>query len=85
VTWLRVYPLVEHVYVEEGSGVPCSGEAGTGGTSACRHGRGTSSCTSATKRVLGLKNYIKWQDTIVDAIDDMVRVERVPVLAAASQ
>ena len=32
--------------------------------------------TSATENILGLKNYIKWQDTIVDTIDDMLRVEK---------
>ena len=32
--------------------------------------------TSASERILGLKNYVKWQDTILDTIDDMLRVER---------
>jgi nucleoside-diphosphate-sugar epimerase len=32
--------------------------------------------TSATETILGLKNYVKWQDTVLDAIDDMVRVEK---------
>ena len=39
--------------------------------------------TTATETILGLKNYVKWQDTIVDAIDDMLRVEK--ELAAAAQ
>ena len=39
--------------------------------------------TSATESVLGLKNYIKWQDTILDTVDDLIRVEK--ELAAASQ
>ena len=32
--------------------------------------------TSATEAGLGLKNYIRWQDTILDTIDDMLRVEK---------
>ena len=32
--------------------------------------------TSASERILGLKNYVKWQDTILDTIDDMLRVEK---------
>jgi len=32
--------------------------------------------TSATETVLGLKDYVKWQDTILDTIDDLVRVEK---------
>jgi len=36
-----------------------------------------------TESVLGLKDYIKWQDTILDTVDDMLRVER--ELAAGSQ
>lgn len=31
---------------------------------------------SATEAGLGLKNYIRWQDTILDTIDDMLRVEK---------
>ena len=32
--------------------------------------------TSASERILGLKNYVKWQDTILDTVDDLLRVER---------
>ena len=32
--------------------------------------------TSATETILGLKSYVKWQDTVLDTIDDMVRVEK---------
>ena len=32
--------------------------------------------TSATETVLGLKNYVKWQDTVLDTIDDLLRVEK---------
>jgi nucleoside-diphosphate-sugar epimerase len=39
--------------------------------------------TSATENVLGLKNYVKWQDTVLDTIDDLLRVEK--ELAAAAQ
>jgi len=39
--------------------------------------------TSTTEAVLGLKDYIKWQDTILDTVDDLLRVEK--ELAAASQ
>jgi nucleoside-diphosphate-sugar epimerase len=39
--------------------------------------------TSTTESVLGLKDYIKWQDTVLDTVDDLVRVEK--ELAAASQ
>jgi nucleoside-diphosphate-sugar epimerase len=39
--------------------------------------------TSATEAILGLKNYVKWQDTVLDAIDDMLRVEK--ELSAATQ
>jgi nucleoside-diphosphate-sugar epimerase len=39
--------------------------------------------TSATENVLGLRNYVKWQDTVVDTIDDLLRVEK--ELAAAAQ
>ena len=39
--------------------------------------------TSMTESVLGLKDYIKWQDTILDTVDDLLRVEK--EMAAASQ
>jgi len=39
--------------------------------------------TSTTESVLGLKDYIKWQDTILDTVDDLVRVEK--ELAVAPQ
>jgi nucleoside-diphosphate-sugar epimerase len=39
--------------------------------------------TSATEAILGLKNYIKWQDTVLDTIDDMLRIEK--ELSAAAQ
>jgi len=39
--------------------------------------------TSATEKILGLKNYIKWEDTVLDTIDDLLRVEK--ELAAAAQ
>jgi nucleoside-diphosphate-sugar epimerase len=32
--------------------------------------------TSATENILGLRNYVKWQDTVLDTIDDLVRVEK---------
>jgi nucleoside-diphosphate-sugar epimerase len=32
--------------------------------------------TSTTESVLGLKDYIKWQDTILDTVDDLIRVEK---------
>ncbi|KAI9464924.1 NAD-P-binding protein [Lactarius psammicola] len=32
--------------------------------------------TSKTESVLGMKNYIKWQDTVLDTIDDLLRVEK---------
>ena len=32
--------------------------------------------TSATEAILGLKDYVKWQDTVLDTIDDLVRVEK---------
>ena len=38
--------------------------------------RGAIFDTSASERILGLKNYVKWQDTIVDTIDDMLRLEK---------
>jgi nucleoside-diphosphate-sugar epimerase len=37
--------------------------------------------TSATEKILGLRNYVKWQDTVLDTIDDLLRVEK--ELAAA--
>jgi nucleoside-diphosphate-sugar epimerase len=37
--------------------------------------------TSATENILGLRNYVKWQDTVLDTIDDLLRVEK--ELAAA--
>lgn len=39
--------------------------------------------TSTTESVLGIKDYIKWQDTILDTIDDLLRIEK--ELAAAAQ
>jgi nucleoside-diphosphate-sugar epimerase len=39
--------------------------------------------TSATESILGLKNYVKWQDTVLDTIDDLLRVEK--ELAASAQ
>ena len=39
--------------------------------------------TSTTEAVLGLKDYVKWQDTILDTIDDLLRIEK--ELAAATQ
>jgi nucleoside-diphosphate-sugar epimerase len=38
--------------------------------------------TSATEKILGLKNYVKWQDTVLDTIDDMLRVEKELAVAA---
>ena len=32
--------------------------------------------TSATENVLGLRDYVKWQDTVLDTIDDLLRVEK---------
>jgi nucleoside-diphosphate-sugar epimerase len=32
--------------------------------------------TSKTESVLGMKNYIKWQDTVLDTVDDLLRVEK---------
>ena len=32
--------------------------------------------TSKTESVLGMKNYVKWQDTVLDTIDDQLRVEK---------
>ena len=40
--------------------------------------------TSVTENILGLKNYVKWQDTVLDTIDDLLRVEK-EVAAAAAQ
>jgi len=39
--------------------------------------------TSATENVLGLRNYVKWQDTVLDTIDDLLRVEK--EVAASAQ
>ena len=39
--------------------------------------------TSATENVLGLKNYVKWQDTVLDTVDDVLRIEK--ELAAAAE
>ena len=38
--------------------------------------------TSATETILGLKSYVKWQDTVLDTIDDLVRVEKELSVAA---
>jgi nucleoside-diphosphate-sugar epimerase len=38
--------------------------------------------TTATETILGLKNYVKWQDTILDTIDDILRVEKELAVAA---
>ncbi len=40
--------------------------------------------TSVTRNILGLENYVKWQDTVLDTIDDLLRVEK-EVAAAAAQ
>ena len=32
--------------------------------------------TSKTESVLGMKDFVKWQDTILDTIDDILRIER---------
>lgn len=32
--------------------------------------------TSKTESVLGMKNFIKWQDTVLDTVDDQLRVEK---------
>jgi nucleoside-diphosphate-sugar epimerase len=32
--------------------------------------------TSKTESVLGMKNYVKWQDTVLDTIDDQLRIEK---------
>jgi nucleoside-diphosphate-sugar epimerase len=39
--------------------------------------------TSTTEAVLGLKDYVRWQDTILDTIDDQLRIEK--EVAAAAQ
>ena len=39
--------------------------------------------TSTTETVLGLKSYIKWQDTVLNTVDDLLRIEK--ELAAAAQ
>jgi nucleoside-diphosphate-sugar epimerase len=39
--------------------------------------------TSATANILGLRNYVKWQDTVLDTIDDLLRVERVLTAAGS--
>jgi nucleoside-diphosphate-sugar epimerase len=39
--------------------------------------------TSATESILGFKNYVKWQDTVLDTVDDLLRVEK--ELAASAQ
>jgi nucleoside-diphosphate-sugar epimerase len=39
--------------------------------------------TSTTETILGLKDYVRWQDTILDTIDDLLRIEK--ELAAAAQ
>ena len=38
--------------------------------------------TSATEAILGLKSCIKWQDTVLDTIDDLLRVEKELAVAA---
>jgi nucleoside-diphosphate-sugar epimerase len=38
--------------------------------------------TSATQAILGLKSCIKWQDTVLDTIDDLLRVEKELAVAA---
>jgi len=32
--------------------------------------------TSKTESMLGMKDYIKWQDTVLDTVDDLLRVEK---------
>ncbi|KAI9453407.1 NAD-P-binding protein [Lactarius psammicola] len=32
--------------------------------------------TSKTESVLGLKNHVKWQDNVLDTIDDLLRIEK---------
>jgi nucleoside-diphosphate-sugar epimerase len=38
--------------------------------------------TSTTEAILGLKNYVKWQDTVLDTIDDLLRIEKELAVAA---
>ena len=38
--------------------------------------------TSATGTTLGLKRFVKWQDTVLDTIDDLLRVEKELAVAA---
>ena len=47
--------------------------------------RGARVDASATETILGLKSYVKWQDTIVDTIDDILRVEKELAVAAQSK
>jgi nucleoside-diphosphate-sugar epimerase len=39
--------------------------------------------TSATENILGLRNYVNWQDTVLDTIDDLLRVEKELAAGAA--
>ena len=39
--------------------------------------------TSETEKTLGIKGYVKWQQTVLDTIDDMLRIEK--ELAGAAQ
>jgi nucleoside-diphosphate-sugar epimerase len=32
--------------------------------------------TSATENILGLRNYVEWQDTVLDTIDDLLQIEK---------
>ena len=32
--------------------------------------------TSATEKILGIKDYVKWQQTVLDTIDDLLRLEK---------
>jgi nucleoside-diphosphate-sugar epimerase len=32
--------------------------------------------TGKTESVLGMENYVKWQDTVLDTVDDLLRVEK---------
>ena len=41
--------------------------------------------TSATETILGLKSYVKWQDTVLDAIDDLLRIEKELAVGAQSK
>jgi nucleoside-diphosphate-sugar epimerase len=41
--------------------------------------------TSATETILGLKSYVKWQDTVLDTIDDLLRVEKELAVGARSK